>query len=296
MKSTPPLDLYNRFSVLAIDENESYDVSPPIVVVPSPPDPPVAPPVHIPFWERKRVPRQFIASSLTNPDKSLELSIELRTTDTGAEFATRALVDSGATGSFIDQGYVRRNGITTRRLARPVAVYNIDGSPNEAGFITEVVDLILRFRRHAERHLFAVTSLGQRSVILGYPWLRKHNPDIDWETRTFRWRPKINPPKLINLLKTLNRPTEVNSVIMNIFASDIALPSNDDPEEYRETYDVNFDEYSIYEEMRPITSCPNEINTKITMATELAQQKAKETNIGEIPEQFKHKLLQENLH
>ncbi len=38
---------------------------------------------------------------------------------------------------------------------------NVDGTPNEAGQITEVVDLILRYRRHAEWILFAVTGLGR---------------------------------------------------------------------------------------------------------------------------------------
>ncbi len=45
---------------------------------------------------------------------------------------------------------------------------NVDGTPNEAGQITEVVDLILRYRRHAERILFAVTGLGRKNVILGF--------------------------------------------------------------------------------------------------------------------------------
>ena len=28
-----------------------------------------------------------------------------------------------------------------------------------------------------------VTSLGKRDVILGYPWLRQHNPEINWQTQ-----------------------------------------------------------------------------------------------------------------
>ena len=104
-------------------------------------------------------------------------------TDSGAEFATCVLVDSGVSGSFIDQEFVCRNGIPTHRLAPPVLVYNIDGTLNEAGHITEVVDLILQYQQHAEHLLFAVTSLGQRNVILGYTWFNKHNPKINWETR-----------------------------------------------------------------------------------------------------------------
>ena len=28
-----------------------------------------------------------------------------------------------------------------------------------------------------------VTSLGKRDIILGYPWLRQHNPEINWQTQ-----------------------------------------------------------------------------------------------------------------
>jgi len=34
--------------------------------------------------------------------------------------------------------------------SEPIPVYNVDGTLNEAGSITEVVDLILRYRNHLE--------------------------------------------------------------------------------------------------------------------------------------------------
>ena len=91
-----------------------------------------------------------------------------------------SLVDSGATGNFIDREYVCSHRLTTRRLSKPVPVFNIDGTPNEAGSITEVVDLVLRYRNHSERTLFAITGIGKQHLILGHSWLRKHNPEIDW--------------------------------------------------------------------------------------------------------------------
>jgi hypothetical protein len=93
------------------------------------------------------------------------------------------LVDCGATGLFIDSGYVERNGIQTQLLHKPIPVFNVDGIPNEAGMITRVTDLILRYKDYAERTTFAVTSLGKEDVILGYTWLREHNPEVDWQTQ-----------------------------------------------------------------------------------------------------------------
>ena len=61
-------------------------------------------------------------------------------------------------------------------------MFNVDGTPNEAGCISEVVELIIRYEKHSERALFAVTGLGRQNLILGITWLREHNPEIDWRT------------------------------------------------------------------------------------------------------------------
>ena len=92
------------------------------------------------------------------------------------------VVDSGATGRFIDRNYVKANRLTTRTLSVPIPVRNVDGTPNEAGAIMEVVDLILRYENHSERTLFVVTGLGNQHLILGHAWLKKHNPEINWVT------------------------------------------------------------------------------------------------------------------
>ena len=91
------------------------------------------------------------------------------------------MVDSGATGRFIDSEYVKSRRIATCTLSCPIPVFNVDGTPNNAGAITEVVDCILRFENHTERTLFYVTCLGKEHLILGHSWLSEHNPEIDWK-------------------------------------------------------------------------------------------------------------------
>src|SRR6202000_2849629 len=34
---------------------------------------------------------------------------------------------------------------------------------------------------HSEILRFLITDLGKDDLILGLPWLRKHNPSVDWE-------------------------------------------------------------------------------------------------------------------
>jgi len=101
--------------------------------------------------------------------------------DTSELHSVKALLDSRATRSFIDRDFVCSKGMNTRTLSRNILVFNVDGSSNEAGQISEVVDVVLRYKTHSKRMLLAVSRLGKQSLILGYNWLKDHNPKIDWE-------------------------------------------------------------------------------------------------------------------
>jgi len=73
-------------------------------------------------------------------------------------------------------------GINTQSISCPIPVYNVDGSPNEAGQISEVVDMVLHYKTHSERTLLAVSSLRRQNMILGYTWLKDHNLEVNWQT------------------------------------------------------------------------------------------------------------------
>ncbi|KAG5718720.1 putative E3 ubiquitin-protein ligase makorin-1 [Termitomyces sp. T112] len=91
-----------------------------------------------------------------------------------------ALLDSRATRLFLDLEFVKCHGLTTQLLPKPIPVYNINGMPNEAGTINSMVDLVLYYQNHMEHAMFAITSLGRQDMILGFTWLHKHNPKVDW--------------------------------------------------------------------------------------------------------------------
>src|SRR5882724_10927549 len=96
--------------------------------------------------------------------------------------SVEALIDSGATSMFIDIEFVRSKNIWTHRLPRAIPVYNVDGTPNEAGHITEVVDLIVQYKDHSKWVTFHITGIGRTTIILGHTWLMEYNPKIDWHT------------------------------------------------------------------------------------------------------------------
>jgi len=110
------------------------------------------------------------------------LPIEVSTTDTSEVHFVKALLDSRATGNFIDQDFIRTKGINTRSISHPIPVYNVDGSSNEAGRISEVVDIVLHYKTHSERTLLAVSSLRKQNMILSYTWFKDHNLEVNWQT------------------------------------------------------------------------------------------------------------------
>ena len=135
-------------------------------------------------WER-RLPRQYIVASSPGAN-SLDIDVEIETTDTGIKRAVKALVDCGATGQFMDKEWARANKISTRSLPHPIPVFNVDGTPNKAGKIDKITDMVLCYDSHTERIQFAIMQLGKQSMILSFTWLYKHNPKINWQTKEVR--------------------------------------------------------------------------------------------------------------
>ena len=95
---------------------------------------------------------------------------------------TLGLIDSGAGGKFIDQDFTKKSGFKTLKLEEPLRVLNVDGTENKRGTITDYVELNMEINERKTLEQLMVTGLGKEQVILGFPWLTNHNPDINWKT------------------------------------------------------------------------------------------------------------------
>jgi len=95
--------------------------------------------------------------------------------------AVKALLDSRATGLFMDTTFAREKGFKMEKIKNPLLVKNVDGTVNVGGAITHQVECNMFFKGHVERVRIDVCNLGKTKVILGMPWLAAHNPEIDWE-------------------------------------------------------------------------------------------------------------------
>jgi Zinc knuckle/Retroviral aspartyl protease len=104
----------------------------------------------------------------------------LATLCTFENIASEAMVDSGATGySFVNESFAHEHQMKLIPLSHSRVVQMFDGSPPSSGMITHVVRGQLSIGQHTETTFF-VTKLSGYEVILGIPWLRRHNLTIDW--------------------------------------------------------------------------------------------------------------------
>src|SRR3984885_14359240 len=92
-----------------------------------------------------------------------------------------ALLDSGATATYISPSFIEDHRIPTRKLPYATYAYNADDTLN-ATAITHQAKLTCSYRGHVSTEWFFVTDIGSKTMIIGMTWLRSHNPEINWYT------------------------------------------------------------------------------------------------------------------
>ena len=147
-----PWSPVNKFTVLTIEDPNTIDSE----LVDAPPSIPLVLALLCkPKWE-KRLPKLFLISTLDVQGTSLLLPVEIGTTDTSELHFVKALLDCRATKSLIDRDFVCSKGMNTWTLSHNILVFNVNGSPNKAGQISKVVDIVLHYktlREDAPGHL-----------------------------------------------------------------------------------------------------------------------------------------------
>ena len=93
-----------------------------------------------------------------------------------------ALIDSGADESCLDARLVQELGIETVVLPNAIVAWALDGRRvAKITHKTVPVTLVLS-GNHSESICFFVICAPRSPLVLGRPWLRLHNPRVDWLT------------------------------------------------------------------------------------------------------------------
>jgi Reverse transcriptase (RNA-dependent DNA polymerase) len=99
----------------------------------------------------------------------------------------KTLINSSAGGLFINQNFAKNFDINY--LDKPVKAYNVDRIENKRGTINAYINLKFTLGEQKFKEQFYVTGLGKQRIILGFPWLHKYNPIIDWKKEESTFKP-----------------------------------------------------------------------------------------------------------
>jgi len=111
-------------------------------------------------------------------ERALRLSMQLDHDE------VHALIDSGATGNFIEKQYAESLQLRVRPKNKPEIVTAVTGNPQ---WITHEAIVNLEAKTHKEVVRLEIVEIAKDKIILGMPWLRRHNPEIDWLRGTLKF-------------------------------------------------------------------------------------------------------------
>lgn len=90
----------------------------------------------------------------------MDISGMIITMDTGEQIAVNALLDSGCTGSCINETFVKKHSLNMTKLPKAILVFNTDGTENASGKLTHTLQLKVMIGGHKEIMNFRVSNLG----------------------------------------------------------------------------------------------------------------------------------------
>ena len=90
--------------------------------------------------------------------RSMRVPVSLHTSYSMAD--KKALVDSGATNNFINPRFAEQMKLGMRKLPQARKIWNIDGSLNKGGLLTDYIDLEVQTKNERKLMRFLVTDLG----------------------------------------------------------------------------------------------------------------------------------------
>ncbi|KAL0161744.1 hypothetical protein M9458_045469, partial [Cirrhinus mrigala] len=141
-----------------------------------------------PVRPAKPSPAVSVNRLITTSHSSMQIPIVIR--HASRTIHTTALIDSGAAGNFISIEFAHQQNIILNSCKSSLSVEALDGRPLGEGRVhslTEEMRMEIR-ALHRELIQFYAIHTPHHTVILGLPWLRKHDPHISWrEGELLQW-------------------------------------------------------------------------------------------------------------
>jgi transposase InsO family protein len=117
-----------------------------------------------------------------------------------------ALLDCGATASFISSSFAEKYSIPTQSLSQPTTVRTLGGSVLSSIPSDRFLHLNFDYGAHSFSEPLLVANTAPYDIVLGLAWLKKHKPRVFWDTDILTFP---NTPS--SLSKSLSPITQVST-------------------------------------------------------------------------------------
>jgi hypothetical protein len=161
---------------------------------------------HVRFTNQED-PRELcgIETPTRSPAGKLTLEVHIR------GHRLNALLDSGAMDNFISEEVLQRCNIPWKQKQRPYSMVSLEGQQvnHNNGMVDRETDhLKCDLSGYRTLTTFDVMKIRSHDLILGFPWLQKNNPDVDWEKGQLRWRSTADSPDNTEMEETEFQPEQ----------------------------------------------------------------------------------------
>lgn len=157
--------------------------------------------------------------------------------------STFALLDSGCSENFMNKAFAEAHDIPILPLSKSATMIGLEG--HECNVTHSTPTLCLQIGNHQEELLFLIAPIQSNNLALGIPWLKAHNPAIDWVQETLTLDPSHEHPSCqssgvtrVSLTPSLSAHEKVPIYNLEISLSPSSVPTVSIPLEYADFSDV----------------------------------------------------------
>lgn len=100
--------------------------------------------------EEKPIGEEKVLRCIVQPLREIWIKIGMEKVDMYEGVTIKVLLDSGATGMFVDRKFVEKHGFRMEKLDRPSKVTNVNGTDNIGGSITYKIECNIYYKGHIE--------------------------------------------------------------------------------------------------------------------------------------------------
>ena len=125
---------------------------------------------------------EFLVSHTSSSSPSSRSLCQVRLLLPEGSQTLATLIDSGSDANIMDSNLAQQLGVGRIPLPAPVSTNALDG--RLLGTVTHMTAPIrmLISGNHHETLQFHILHSPRHPLLLGFPWLRRHNPHLDWTT------------------------------------------------------------------------------------------------------------------